>query len=145
MAKQTRISFPKSIIQTKESFELIHIDILGHYHTHSITGASYFLTLVDDFSTATWTYLITHKSQSHAILEKLISIVQNQFNKSVKTIRSDNSTEFLSHSCQSLFDSFGILHHKTCPYTPQQNGVVERKNIDTCYKLPGPPFSGLPT
>lgn len=53
MAKQTRNSFSKSVIQTKGPFVLIHIDIWGPYHTPFIYGASYFLTLVYDFTRAT--------------------------------------------------------------------------------------------
>lgn len=128
MAKQTRKSFPKSYIQTKGIFELVHVDIRGPYHVSTITGANYFLTLVDDFSRATWTYLMTYKSQTCSILEGFLSLVHNQFNIFVKKIRSDNGTEFLSHSCQSLFSSLEILHDRSCPHTPQQNGVVERKH-----------------
>ncbi|KAL0427143.1 UNVERIFIED_CONTAM: Copia protein [Sesamum latifolium] len=46
----------------------------------------------------------------------------------VKTIRSDNITEFVNSSCYSLFQNLGILHQTSSPYTPEQNGVVERKH-----------------
>ncbi|KAL0434830.1 UNVERIFIED_CONTAM: putative mitochondrial protein [Sesamum radiatum] len=41
---------------------------------------------------------------------------------------ADNGSEFLSLSCQSLLQNLGIIHQKSCTYTPQQNGVVERKH-----------------
>ncbi|KAJ0534950.1 putative RNA-directed DNA polymerase [Helianthus annuus] len=49
-AKHTRLPFPVSFIKTKDCFELIHCDIWGRYRTPSLTKASYFLTIVDDYS-----------------------------------------------------------------------------------------------
>ena len=55
-------------------------------------------------------------------------MVENQFSTTVKTIRSDNGLEFTSNETTLFFQSKGIIHQKSCPYTPQQNGVVERKH-----------------
>ncbi|KAL2232729.1 UNVERIFIED_CONTAM: Retrovirus-related Pol polyprotein from transposon RE1 [Sesamum indicum] len=55
-------------------------------------------------------------------------MVRAQFQKPVRFIRSDNKTEFVNSQCQSLFQSSGIIHQTSCPYTPQQNGVVEHKH-----------------
>lgn len=52
----------------------------------------------------------------------------NQFNLNVKIVRTDNDGEFCGLECQNLFKDHGIVHQRTCPYTPQQNGVVERKH-----------------
>lgn len=46
----------------------------------------------------------------------------------VKVLRSDNGTEFMNSKCSELFASLSIVHQRSCAYTPQQNGVVERKN-----------------
>ncbi|XP_059311121.1 uncharacterized protein LOC132062597 [Lycium ferocissimum] len=50
------------------------------------------------------------------------------FDKLVKTIRTDNGTEFTNTTCTNLFLKLGILHQTSCAYTPQQNGAVERKH-----------------
>ena len=42
--------------------------------------------------------------------------------------RSDNGTEFKSTGLDTYLDTLGITHEFSAPYTPQQNGVVERKN-----------------
>lgn len=81
---------------------------------------------MDDFTIATLTYLMAYKSQTPSILKKFIHLIKNQFQTSLKTIRTYNGSEFLGQSCQNLFASLGILHEKNCPYTPQQNGSVER-------------------
>ncbi|XP_070008279.1 uncharacterized protein [Nicotiana sylvestris] len=51
----------------------------------------------------------------------------NAFDTSVKTIRSANDLEFVNNETMTYFQEKDIVHQKTCPYTPQQNGVVERK------------------
>ncbi|KAL0398049.1 UNVERIFIED_CONTAM: Retrovirus-related Pol polyprotein from transposon RE1 [Sesamum calycinum] len=55
-------------------------------------------------------------------------MILTQFDKMIKVVRTDNGLEFLSEQCQSFFLTKGVIHHKTCPYSPQQNGVVERKH-----------------
>ncbi|KAF7840931.1 BURP domain-containing protein BNM2A-like [Senna tora] len=128
LAKQTRLSFKPSSISTTACFELLHIDVWGPYKTPSISGAHYMLTIVDDFSRAVWIYLMHNKTQVFGMLRNFLKHVQTQFDVSVKRIQTDNGTEFLINVCQDLFKENGIIHQKTCVYTPQQNGVMERKH-----------------
>lgn len=53
-------------------------------------------------------------------------MVERQFQKQVKMVRSDNGTEFLC--LRPYFAAHGIVHQTSCVATPQQNGHVERKN-----------------
>ena len=46
----------------------------------------------------------------------------------IKVLRSDNAKEYFSSALSSFLSSQGILHQSTCPHTPQQNGITERKN-----------------
>jgi len=55
-------------------------------------------------------------------------MVNTQFDTKVKVFKSDNDIEFMNSNCKDLFASLGIVHQSSCAYTPQQNGVVERKN-----------------
>lgn len=57
-AKQTRDSFIPDQNKANEPFALTHCDIWGPYHVHSSYGASYFLTIEDNFSRIVWTYLL---------------------------------------------------------------------------------------
>ena len=57
-----------------------------------------------------------------------MSLIENQFQTKLKAIRLDNGLEFTSSEVVHFFQTKGIIHQKTCPYTPQQNGVVERKH-----------------
>ncbi|KAL2247193.1 UNVERIFIED_CONTAM: Retrovirus-related Pol polyprotein from transposon RE1 [Sesamum indicum] len=128
LAKQVRKNFSLSESISVSPFDLVHVDIWGPYKQSSISGCHYVLTLVDDHSRATWTYLMRYKSQTLSFLSSFIKQIQTQFGLLVKQIRTDNGPEFLSSSCQNLFASCGIIHQKSCVYTPQQNGVVERKH-----------------
>jgi transposase InsO family protein len=47
----------------------------------------------------------------------------------IKKIRSDNGTEFKNSQIKGFLEEEGIKHEFSSPYTPQQNGVVDRKNI----------------
>ncbi|KAL2241232.1 UNVERIFIED_CONTAM: Retrovirus-related Pol polyprotein from transposon RE1 [Sesamum indicum] len=128
LAKQARTPFPSSTSTSSILFELVHVDIWGPYKQPSIGGCHYVLTLVDDYSRATWTYLMRYKSQTTSLLSSFIKQVQTQFGLQVRSLRTDNGPEFLASSCQELIKNHGIIHQKSCVYTPQQNGVVERKH-----------------
>ena len=94
--------------------------------THN--GYRFFLTIVDDNSRMTWVYLLKFKSDVFHILQSFLSLVQTLFKKQVKRVWSDNETEFFNKECTELFSKQGIVHESSCPYTPQQNGVAERKH-----------------
>lgn len=125
-AKQTRDVFPLSTHTATSSFGLIHCDLWGPYRTPSSCGASYFLTIMDDFSRAIWIYLLVDKREVSRTLINFFALVERQFDKRVKMMRSDNETEF---TClKNYFHEHGILFQTSCPGTPQQNGRVERKH-----------------
>jgi len=88
----------------------------------------YFVTLVDDYSRYTWVCLIQSKSEVFTVLQNFLSLIKNQFDVSIKMFRSDNGREFVNSQCVDLFRSKGIIHQTSCAYTPQQNGLVERKH-----------------
>lgn len=69
LARQTRLSFSDSSIQTTKPFQLIHIDTWGPYHSLTYTGSKYFMTIVDDFSRATWTHLMGAKINAFDLLK----------------------------------------------------------------------------
>lgn len=87
-----------------------------------------FLTIVDDYTRMTWIYLLKLKSDVCTVVSIFLQYVKIQFNKTVKVIRSDNDAEFVNDICSSLFGQLGIIHQRSSSYTPQQNGVAERKH-----------------
>ena len=128
-AKQSRLPFPHSKTISTHAFQLLHVDAWGLYHTKTYTGHRYFLTIVDDFTRATWTHLMVTKDEAVTLLKAFTVMVKTQFDKNVKTIKSDNALELSkSYDILEFFASFGITHQTSCVQTPQQNGVVERKH-----------------
>nr|GEV90989.1 putative ribonuclease H-like domain-containing protein [Tanacetum cinerariifolium] len=127
-AKHTILPFPSSSIKTNASFELIHCDIWGGYRIPSYTRANYFLTIVDDFSRAIWIFLLKYKSEASQHLKNFHRMIKVQFEKGIKRIRCDNGGEFTSTKMLEFYNENGILLETTCPHTPQQNRVVERKH-----------------
>ncbi|GKA31226.1 putative RNA-directed DNA polymerase [Tanacetum coccineum] len=127
-AKFSRLPFPVSTTKTHACFDLIHCDIWGKYRTPSLTRASYFLTIVDDFSRATWVYLLKQKHEASMCLKAFHKMVQVQFEKNIRRIRCDNGGEFISNQMMEFYANQGIILETSCIHTPQQNGVVERKH-----------------
>ncbi|KAJ0536451.1 putative RNA-directed DNA polymerase [Helianthus annuus] len=126
--KQVRVPFPISEHKTKSIGELIHLDLWGPYKVTSYEGFKYFLTIVDDFSRTVWCYLLTNKTEVFENLNNFYELLVTQFEKRIKVIRSDNGTEFVNNQMSLFCKTKGILHQTSCSYTPQQNGVVERKH-----------------
>ncbi|KAJ0922526.1 putative RNA-directed DNA polymerase [Helianthus annuus] len=127
-AKQHRVPFPLSDHKTSSLGELIHLDVWGPYRIQSREGYKYFLSVVDDYSRAVWVYLMEHKNEVFDNIKSFFNMIKTQFGKTIKTFRSDNGTEFVNHQTKNFFNTNGIIHQTTCPYTPQQNGIVERKH-----------------
>ena len=128
-ARQHKLPFPSSSIHSTNTFDLIHIDTWGPYNTKTYDGFSYFLTIVDDYSRTTWSHLLSTKSNAFSVLKGFIAMVQTQFGKSIKMIRSDNAYELgSSKEASQFFQEKGIIHQTSCRSSPQQNGVVERKH-----------------
>jgi transposase InsO family protein len=94
----------------------------------SIGGSKYCLVIVDDYSRFTWAFFLQEKSQTQETLKGFLRRAQNEFGLRIKKIRSDNVTEFKNSQIEGFLEDEGIKHEFSSPYTPQQNGVVERKN-----------------
>jgi transposase InsO family protein len=68
------------------------------------------------------------KSKTQGTLKRFLRRAQNEFELNAKKIRSDNGSELKNLQVEEYFEEEGIKHEFSAPYTPQQNGVVERKN-----------------
>ncbi|MCO5602854.1 hypothetical protein L7F22_056993 [Adiantum nelumboides] len=88
----------------------------------------YFGVLVDDFSRYTWVSFLKLKSEAFGSIRDWKAMVEKEKDLKVKSIRSDRGGEFLSENFARWCKSEGIRRQLTTPYTPSQNGVVERKN-----------------
>lgn len=128
LEKQNKLPYSSSTAITYRpfEFELVQMDIWGPLSIPSLHGHKYFLTIVDDFTRHTWLFLVKLKSETRTIMENFIILVKNQFDTVIKTIWSDNGTDFVF---PDLYNKHGIIHHTSCVATPQQNSDVERKHL----------------
>jgi transposase InsO family protein len=104
------------------------MDLFGPVAYLSIGGSKYGLVIVDDFSRFTWVFFLQDKSETQGTLKRFLRRAQNEFELKVNKIRSDNGSEFKNLQVEEFLEEEGIKHEFSAPYTPQQNGVVERKN-----------------
>ncbi|WCJ44342.1 Retrovirus-related Pol polyprotein from transposon RE1 [Euphorbia peplus] len=127
--KQSRSSFKtKKVISTKRPLELLHMDLFGPVQPMSMGGKKYAFVIVDDYSRFTWVILLSSKDESLGCFSVLIKKLENERNEKVVHIRSDNGGEFKNFKFEEFCEIKGIDHNFSAPRTPQQNGVVERKN-----------------
>jgi hypothetical protein len=113
---------------TDRPLELLHMDLFGSIAYISIGGSKYYLVIVDDYSRFIWVFFLQEKSQTQETLKRFLRRAQNEFVLRTKKIRSDNGTEFKNSQIEGFLEEEGIKHEFSSPYTPQQNGVVEKKN-----------------
>ncbi|GKB36713.1 retrovirus-related pol polyprotein from transposon TNT 1-94 [Tanacetum coccineum] len=127
--KHHRASFKtKQTSSIKKCLHLLHMDLFGPVTPRSINHEKYTLVIVDEYSRYTWVYFLKKKSQAPETIMSFIKRVENQNDIKVKQLRTDNGTEFRNSILVNFCDEKGISQNFSSPYTPEQNGVAERKN-----------------
>ena len=129
VGKQQRGKFPKkSGWRASEKLELIHGDLCGPITPTSHSGKRYLLVFVDDFSRKTWIYFLSDKAESFEAFKTFKSFVEKEAKTSICGLRTDMGGEFTSNKFNQFCKDYGIRRQLTAAYTPQQNGVAERRN-----------------
>jgi transposase InsO family protein len=118
----------KAYMSTSRVLELLHMDLFGPITYKSLGGDLYCLMIVDDYSRYTWLFFLHDKTEGTACFKKFAKRAQNEFKVKIKKIRSDNGKEFVNTNIEEYCDEVEIKHEVSTTYTPQQNGVVDRKN-----------------
>jgi transposase InsO family protein len=127
--KQHREPIPKSAKwRASKKLELVHSDICGPITPNSNGGSRYFMTFTDDFSRKTWIFLLHDKASAFDEFKKFKVLVEKESNCQIMCLRTDRGGEFTSNDFNSYCSANGIKRQLTTAYTPQQNGVAERKN-----------------
>ena len=104
------------------------MDLCGPIRVKTPKGKQYLFVIVDDFSRYTWVIFLKDKSEALFEFSKLYKILTVSRNQPVASIRSDHGREFEQLEFSTFCHKHGISHNFSAPRTPQQNGVVERKN-----------------
>ncbi|SGZ11070.1 BQ5605_C100g13131 [Microbotryum silenes-dioicae] len=126
-SKAHALPFARSKSIASGRLDLLHVDV-AQMPRPTFGGHRYMLVIIDDFSRKHWCILLALKSDVFPRLRDWILEVENATGNKVKTIRSDNGGEFTLRNFVDFCASKGIRRELTIPYTPQQNGCVERSN-----------------
>ncbi|CAL1351945.1 unnamed protein product [Linum trigynum] len=127
-AKTVSRSFPSSDTVIDQPFHLIHTDLWGPSTVISRHGFRYFALFIDHATRFTWVYFLRLKSELRSVATEFLKMINTQFDRPVKIVRSDPGGEFSSIPLHEVYRALGILSQKSCPGVSQQNGLVERKN-----------------
>nr|GEU39776.1 putative ribonuclease H-like domain-containing protein [Tanacetum cinerariifolium] len=119
---------PKHVPNSKQRLHLLHIDLHGLMRAASINGKGYVLVIVDDYSRYTWVHFLKTKDETPEVTKNFLKKIFVRLQALVIIVRTDNRTEFKNHVLKGYFDSVRITHETSAAKTPQQNGVVERRN-----------------
>jgi len=91
-------------------------------------GKRYFMTLIDDSSRFCYVYLLQTKDEALEYFKIYKTEVKNQLERKIERLRSDRGGEYFPKIFDKFCEEHGIIHERTPPYSPESNGVAERKN-----------------
>jgi hypothetical protein len=109
------------------------MDLLGPTFVRSAGGKWYVLVVVDDYSRYAWVFFLKEKWETFGFVRDVVLRLRNERHGDVvRTIHSDNGSDFKNSHFETFCHDLGLEHQFSSPYTPSQNGVVERKNRTLC-------------
>ena len=91
-------------------------------------GKRYFMTLIDDATRFCYVYLLKSKDETLDYFKICKAEVENQLERKIKRIRPDRGGEYFPRLFDEFCEEHGIIHERTPPYSPESNGIAERKS-----------------
>ena len=116
--KHKRVKFNTSTHTSKGILDYVHSDLWGPSRKPSLGGARYMLTIIDDYSRKIWPYFLKDKSEVFSTFKEWKVMIEDQTEKKVKMLRTNNGKEFYSKEFNAYCKSEGIVRHYTITYTP---------------------------
>jgi hypothetical protein len=110
------------------SLQLLHGDLCGPITPTTPTGSMYFLLLVDDHNRYMWLSLLPSKGLAVDAIKKIKAAAEKKSGHELCGLRTDKGGEFTAAQFTEYCAELGIRREMAAPYSPQQNGVVERRN-----------------
>ncbi|GJZ25712.1 zinc finger, CCHC-type containing protein [Tanacetum coccineum] len=129
IGKHSRAPFPKKAkARSTSPLDLVYGDLCGPISPPTPSGKKYIFLLVDDYSRYMWVYFLSTKDQTFDTFKEYKKTIENELRTTLKMLRTDRGGEFTSNEFTQYCKENGIARQLTAPYSPQQNGVVERRN-----------------
>ena len=127
--KDTRAPFYPDPKVASKPLELVHMDVWGPAPIPALEDkCRYLVTFLDDFSGYSCVVPVADKTCVGRAVKTTLIEMEGQSGHRVRAVRSDNGTEFVNSALTAWYDSRGITHQRTVPYSPQMNGSAERLN-----------------
>ncbi|GJR57399.1 putative ribonuclease H-like domain-containing protein [Tanacetum coccineum] len=104
------------------------MDLCGPMRVASVNGKKYIVVIIDDYSRFKWVKCLQSKDEARDFIIKFLKMIQVRLNTPVRRIRTDNGTEFVNQTLRKYYEKVGISHETSTARSPQQNGVIERRN-----------------
>jgi transposase InsO family protein len=128
ITKQRQASFPAKVNYRADApLDLAHGDLCGPITPATPAGRHFFLLLVDDITRYMWLTLLSVKGDAMSAIKAVKAAAELEVGQPLCVLRTDNDGEFTMEFAQYCSNE-GVQRHFSAPYTPQQNGVVERRN-----------------
>jgi transposase InsO family protein len=124
---------PLTDVMTERPCKLLYMNLVGPARVRSAGGKWYVLVVVDDYSQHAWVFFLEDKGETFGFVRDLVLRLRNERHvDAIRAIHSDNGSEFRNSRFETFCHDLGLEHQFSSPYTPPQNGVVERKNRTLC-------------
>ena len=127
LSKSHKLPFEYNKSHVDSPFHVVHSDV-WYSSTSSTCGFKYYVLFTDEFSHYSWIYPMHRKNEVLTHFKKFVAKIQNLFGITIKFLQSDNGSEYVNHEFTKYCSSLGIQQRFSCPHTPQQNGLAERKH-----------------
>jgi transposase InsO family protein len=127
-SKQTRKPHKAAEPRNSAPLELVHSDLCEMNGVLTKGEKRYFITFIDDCSRFCYVYLLKTKDEALNYIKAYKAEAENQLERKIKRLRSDRGGEYFSNTFDEFCVEHAIVHERTSPYSPQSNGVAERKN-----------------
>ncbi|GJS30368.1 zinc finger, CCHC-type containing protein [Tanacetum coccineum] len=129
LGKHSRTPFPNHAkFRSKNPLDLVYGDLCGPISPATHSGKKLIFLLVDDCTRFMWAYFLTTKDQALSTFKEFRQQIEMEMRMKVRMLRTDRGGEFTSNEFTRYCKENGIARQLTAPYSPQQNGVVERRN-----------------
>ena len=127
-SKQPRKPHKAAEARNLAPLELVHSDLCEMNGILTKGGKRYFITFIDDSTRFCYVYLLKTKDEAFNYFKTYKAEVENQLERKIKRLRSDRGGEYFSNVFDEFCVEHGIVHERTPPFSPQSNGIAERKN-----------------
>jgi hypothetical protein len=118
----------QSSFRAKERLKLVHGDLCGPVTPATPGGRLYFLPLIDDLSRYMWVVVLSSKGEAADAIRRAQAAAEAECGRKLRVLRTEHGGEFTAAEFTSYCADQGVQRHYSAPYSPQQNGVVERHN-----------------